>query len=407
MTAPAALLADTHLHELCGVSPDRRPGSPGNDVATGYVASELRSLGWQVDEQVFDVLDWSGSAGWVSAGRERWMVHPSPYASGAEITRPLAVARCAADLDIDLTGRIVLLLDELASEPLTPIDYPFYANAEHAAVIDRLVAGRARVVLAGTGRAPQVAGAVEPFPLIEDGRFPIATGNLTVADAEALATHAGRDVRVAMTAHRWPSHARNVVARLGAAQRRVLVVAHVDSKPGTPGAVDNASGVVVLLLLAGLLADRGLATGEDPGGLGVELLVVNGEDCYSAAGELAYLGAHEADLEAVHLVLNVDAVGYRAGGTAFSLYGLDDDSAGVVRTALTGRPRLGEGPTWFQSDHMVFAQRGRPAVAFTTDQLDAVMSEVIHTAHDTPAQVDVTLLVELAEALADLIDTLP
>ncbi|MGB9374714.1 MAG: M28 family peptidase, partial [Jiangellales bacterium] len=208
-------------------------------------------------------------------------------------------------------------------------------------------------------------------------------------------------------AHRWPSHARNVVARLGPAQQRVLVVAHVDSKPGTPGAVDNASGVVVLLLLARLLADRGLAAAEDDAGLGVELLVVNGEDCYSAAGELAYLAAHEAELEAVRLVLNVDGVGYRTGGTAFSLYGVEDDTAGVIRSSLTGRPRLGEGPSWFQSDHMVFAQRGRPAVAFTTDQLDTAMSEVIHTAHDTPAQVDVTLLVELAEALADLVDTLP
>jgi len=401
MTGPAALLADTHLHELCGVSPDRRPGSPGNDVATGYVAHELRTLGWQVEEQEFDVLDWSGTPGWVSAGRERWMVHPSPYATGAEITRPLVVARCAADLDVDLTGRIVLLLDALAAEPLTPIGYPFYSNADHAAVIERLVAGRARVVLAGTGRAPQVAGAVEPFPLIEDGRFPISTGNLTVADAQALAAHAGRDVRVATTARRWPSRARNVVGRLGR-QRRVLVVAHIDSKPGTPGAIDNASGVVVLLLLARMLADRGLG---DDAETGVELLAVNGEDCYSAAGEVAYLAAHEAELGEMLLVLNVDGVGYRVGGTAFSLYGLDDDSAGDVRATLTGRPRLSEGPPWFQSDHMVFAQRGCPAVAFTTDHLDTVMSEIIHTAHDTPAQVDVTLLVELAEALADLVDT--
>jgi aminopeptidase YwaD len=400
MTAPAALLADSYLHELCRVSPDRRPGSPGNDVATGYVAAELAGLGWQVHGQHLDVLDWSGSPGWVSAGREQWMVHPSPYATGAEVTRALVVARTAADLDAELTGRIVLLLDELAAQPLTPIDYPFYANPEHAALIDRLVQARPRVVLAGTGRAPEVAGAVEPFPLIEDGRFPIATGNLTVTDAHALAAYAGRDVRVTMAAHRWPSHARNVVARLGA-QQRVLVVAHIDSKPGTPGAVDNASGVVVLMLLARLLAERRLA--DDAGGLGVELLAVNGEDCYSAAGELAYLAAYEAELDEVLLVLNVDGVGYRAGGTAFSLYGVDDDSAALVRGVLAGRPRLAEGPSWFQSDHMVFAQRGRPAVAFTTDQLDTVMSEIVHSPHDTPAQVDVTLLVELAEALADLI----
>ena len=53
---------------------------------------------------------------------------------------------------------------------------------------------------------------------------------------------------------------------------------------GTPGALDNASGTTVLLLLAELLADY-------RGSLGVDIVAINGEDYYSAPGEIVYLSS--------------------------------------------------------------------------------------------------------------------
>jgi aminopeptidase YwaD len=404
VTQPVELIASSHLHELCSVRPDRRPGSPGNDVATGYVAADLAQSGWQVSEQTFDVLDWSGTPGTARVGREQWAVHPSPYARGAETAGPLVVARTRDEVGADLSGRVVLLLGELAGEPLTPSDYPFYSNEEHAALVSALVEARPRVVLAGTGKAPETAGAMEPFPLIEDGAFPLPTANLRVSDAEALAAHAGERVRVDVTAHRWPSHARNVIARLGNPARRVVLTAHVDSKPGTPGALDNAAGVVTLLLLAREL--RGRLADDALDAIGVEVAVLNGEDCYAAPGEQAYLAEYGDTLGDVVLAVNIDGAGYRVGATAYSLYGADEPLARTVRQALDAHPRLVEGPAWYSSDHMVFAQHGVPALALTTDQLQTVLNEVVHTSHDTPAQVDVTLLVDQARALADLVRAL-
>jgi aminopeptidase YwaD len=245
---------------------------------------------------------------------------------------------------------------------------------------------------------------MEPFPLIEDGAFGVPTANLRVSDAEALAAHAGERVRVDVTAHRWPSHARNVIARLGNPARRVVLTAHVDSKPGTPGALDNAAGVVTLLLLARELADR-----LDDGALasvGVEVAVLNGEDCYSAPGEQAYLAEYGDSLADIALAVNIDAAGYRVGATAYSLYGTDETMERTVRQVLGAHPRLVGGPAWYSSDHMVFAQRGVPALALTTDQLQTVLSDVVHSPHDTPAQIDVTLLVDQARALADLVEAL-
>lgn len=392
------MLASTHLHALCDVSPDRRLGGPGNEQAAGYVAAEMRSAGWTVTEPSLDVLDWTGSPGHVRVGKQQWLVTPSPYAKGAEVTRRLVVARTLDDLGADVRGQVVLLLDELAAEPLTPIGYPFYDNPEHATLIDRLIAARPRVVLAGTGTAPQTAGALDPFPLIEDGAFPISTGNLRRDDAHELAELAGDEVRVDMSAHRWPARARNVIARRGPASPRLVVVAHLDTKPGTPGAVDNAAGVVVLLLLA-----RALGGAVDDDDMGVELLAVNGEDCYHPAGQLAYLREHGDHLDEVALVVNIDGAGYRAADTAYSLYGVSDDLADAVRAALRDAPRIDEGPAWMQSDHMVFAQRSVPAVAFTTEKIDELLAEVAHSPHDVPAQVDVTLLTDLSKALAGLV----
>jgi aminopeptidase YwaD len=67
----------------------------------------------------------------------------------------------------------------------------------------------------------------------------------------------------------------------------MVVLAHIDAKAGSPGALDNAAGVVVLLLLAELLAGDTLPSS-------IELVAINGEDYYSNPGEQLFLGANAA-----------------------------------------------------------------------------------------------------------------
>lgn len=80
------------------------------------------------------------------------------------------------------------------------------------------------------------------------------------------------------------------------AQDRVLLIAHWDTRPKSdqaaaaadrekpvPGANDGASGVAVLLELADMLKRK-------PAGIGVDLLLVDGED-YGPTGDDMYLGA--------------------------------------------------------------------------------------------------------------------
>ena len=94
-----------------------------------------------------------------------------------------------------------------------------------------------------------------------------------------LAAFAGQAVSLEIRAQRIPATGCNVIAHKGARQDgRIVVFAHIDARMGTPGAGDNASGTIVLLLLAELLADY---IGE----MGIELVAMNGEDYFSNPGE--------------------------------------------------------------------------------------------------------------------------
>jgi len=393
-----------HLDALCSFLPDRRPGSDGNRQATAYVAEELARSGWDVSTPEFEVVDWRTNGGELQVDGRSIDVTPSPYGLGVAASGPVRILREVADLDrLDLGGSIVVLAGAIAAEPLTPKAFPFYGSDEHTAIVAALEAAAPAAVLAVTGKYPALCGALDPFPLIEDGDFTVPTGNLRPADAAPLFDSDGAVASLEIRSERWRSTAVNVNATRGLPAPRITVIAHIDSKPGTPGAVDNAAGVVVLLMLAELLGPQ--QAPDLP--IGVELLAVNGEDHYAAPGELAWLADHEAHLDDIPLVINIDGAGYRGGRSAYSTYNLDADLARHVDRSFGATATLIPGPEFYQSDHAIFAMRGRPAVAITTELVDEMLETLFHSADDTPSQVDIGLVVDAADAIANLILTYP
>lgn len=399
-----ALRAARLLETLCAVVPDRRPGSSGNDEAVALVAGAMGASGWSFEFQDFDCLDWETDGGEVRIDGATVSLTPGPYGLGVEATGPVRVLRTLQDLEqAALAGSIAVLAGDLASVPLTPKAFPFYGSDEHAEIIRLLEAGAPEAVLAVTGKYPELCGALDPFPLIEDGDFNIPVASVRPDDAGPLLDGEGEVATVEIHSRRIPSRARNVIATRGPQSPRLTVIAHIDTKPGTPGAVDNATGVVVLLLLAELLAP---ARHPDLT-IGVELLAVNGEDHYAAPGELAWLASNGDALEEVTLAINIDGAGYRKGKSAYSTYNVDGDIAEHVQRVFDTRDDFVNGPDWYQSDHAIFAMRGRPALAITTEYVQEMLGELFHSAADTPDQVDIDLVAGIAEALEELIVTWP
>lgn len=398
-------LADTaarHVAALCDVTPDRRPGSLGNRQATDYVKTILSQHGWAPTTQPFDCVDWTSEGGHLTVAGETIEIEPSPYGHPVDTGGTLRLAGSLEELsERDLTDSILVLTGRLATEQLTPRAYPFYGNEVHARILDAIEGAKPAAVIAVTDLDVGQCGAVRPFPLIEDGEFPIPTANVLPEHAPNIGERDGDAATVVIRSSRRPAVAENVIGTRGAQDHRVLVVAHVDSKPNTPGAVDNASGVAVLLLVAELLAD---ASAVPP--IGVELLAVNGEDHYAAPGEVRWLSQHENRLTDIELMINVDGAGYRSGVASYSTYNVQPDIDDHI-TAAFARASLPQGPQWYQSDHAIFAMAERPAMAVTSEPIAEIMASVFHSTADTPDQVDPTQLAATAVAIADVITSWP
>jgi aminopeptidase YwaD len=389
--------ARTHLQRLCADLPHRGVGSAYNRQATDYFAGVLDSLGWRPRTPQFECIDWTHGKASLWAGGQAYPAEPNPYSLGCDLRAPLIVADSLDALrQLNLDGKIVLLRGELTQAQLAPKDYPFYTVEEHAEIIRLLEGGGTAAVIAATGRDHQMVGNIYPFPFTEDGNFNVPSVYIKDVEGERLAGYAGQEIELNIPAERFPSRGVNVVAQKGPTKGRRAVCAHIDSKLGTPGANDNASGTAVLLLLAELLKDYS-------GQTGIELVVLNGEDHYSAAGELLYLAENQGRVDEISLAINLDDVGYVKGKNAYTFYGCPDELADHARQVFAAHPDLVEGEQWYQSDHMIFVQSGVPAMAITSDHFVEMMETITHTPQDTIEKVDEERLVKLALALRDLL----
>jgi hypothetical protein len=213
---------------------------------------------------------------------------------------------------------------------------------------------------------------VVPLPVdevIRGSRTPLALVRLlegrTNAEREAAVARYLRARGVPFTLHRFESDegsGENFAVDLGAGERVLLLAAHHDAVPGSPGANDNAAAVGLLLSLLEQLA------AAPPRKLRLRFL-------FTAAEERGYLGAryYARDIDVGELagVLSLELVGIgdsvviwdAADETPFlSTVGAALEDIGLARDA--GYHVVGRIPM-FGSDHRAFAPLGVAAYGFT------------------------------------------
>jgi aminopeptidase YwaD len=393
--------AARHLQMLCTEITTRKMGSPGNQQATSYCVQEIQSFGYRVETPAFTCMDWTSEGAELTTNAQAFEVFPSPYSLGCKVSAPLSTAATIAELQqVNCEGEVLLLYGDLAKEQLMPKNFPFYNPESHQMIIALVEEKAPAAIIAATSRNPELAGAVYPFPLFEDGDFNIPSVYTTEETGSQLAVLAGQEITLASRSQRITSTGCNVIVRINSgATDRIVVCAHIDAKMGTPGALDNAAGVVLLLLVAELLQGYN-------GKFEIELLVMNGEDYYGANGEKLYLQQNAGRLGQIALFINADAPGYQMGNTAFSFYNLSQQTLSILHPVLKLVPDVIEGEPWYQGDHMVMVMNGVPAVAITSDKFMEIESNFAHTAADTPDLVDLLKLVETALVIREMITTL-
>lgn len=360
-----------HLEALTTSSTGRPVGSAANQAAEAYIANILRQAGYDVEQQRFECVDWQLD------GVELWLgdgplpVRANPYSPPGDATASLVIAGSLNELErAELTGKIALLHGELTPSYLFPKNYPFFNVEEHQRIIQLLETGAPRAVIMVSHHSG------DPSPLIEDGDFTIPSVTVS-ADVGAVLMDAGEPVTVRVQSTSRPGYGANVIGRRAQqAREKVVLTAHFDTKPGTPGALDNAAGVAAILALAGKLAAADFSTN-------LEVVAFNGEDHYAAPGEIAYINGCGGEFGRIALLINIDGVGLKDEQSTVAFFNTDPEWTATVRTRINQNPHISETDPWPEGDHTIFAMRGIPCLALTSSGIHAIIEKIIHTPQDT------------------------
>ena len=389
-----------YLETLCGY-PDRHVGGPGNRAATAMFAKATAALGFDVSVAEFNCIDWERGDVVLSADGCSFEAFVGPYSMPVSTTALLMDASTIEELEAGrFEDSILLIHGDLAKEQLMPKNFVFYNPDGHKRVIAAIESKKPAAIIAATGHNPGSSGALYPHPLIEDADFDVPNAYMKDIEGKRLLAHVGEDVLLSFHSRRLDAYGQHVVAsKPGSEVGRVVLFGHIDSRDGTPGALDNATGTAALLALAELLADY-------EGSLGVDLVPLNGEDYYAASGQMLWVAENEGRMDEIVLGINADAAGCKGGRTAISQYGLPDSVDEAVTSAMTEREDFFDGPQWPMSDHSIFIQYGRPAIAVTSENLSWLGSEITHTEKDTLDLVDAEIVGRIGLFYKDVIDRL-
>lgn len=386
----------TLFEEIMSAFPGRPLGSAANAALLTFIQDAFADGGLEVIALPFECRFWSAGASALHVDGRIFPIFAGPFSPPFSGTGSILKIRTVDELVARETeGKILLLHDAIAAEPLMPKEFPFYYPDEHRRVIDYLEAHAPRAILAITGKDP-VSG-VNPFPLFQDGNFSIPSA-CSGEHAILAACQDGRSgsLTIASAAETRPS--RQLVGRRpGTGQDRIIICAHMDTAYGTPGAIDNTAGVAVLLELARRSA-------ELRAGCTLDLVPFNGEENYAVPGQLKYLESLRADGATVRLVINLDALGSVGSKNAFSLYNLADEPHGQVTEIVAGSAQAELGAEWYAGDHAMFAFNGTPAIAVTSSDLFGKVTNLTHTERDVPEVVDPGLLTHACDAVIEIVN---
>ena len=381
-------------HILCR---ERPTGTAVNAAINDYLEGQLECMGYTVDSLPFDCFIWQEGSSHLDIGTQRFSIRSCPFSEGFVGEGTLALAETLSDLEQkEYRESILILAGKLTEAPLMPKEYPFYYPPEHRNIIDLLEEKSPKAIVALTGRHPMCG--LDPFPLFEDGNFQIPVGYAEQSLWSDMNGFLGEKVKLVIDSQKIPARGRQLVAsqRGAKVKDKIIIGAHMDTKYQTPGALDNASGVAAMLEIA-----KRLTVAE----FSVDIVPFNGEECYAACGELAYLEYLKERGETVRLMLNIDSPCYKGVPAAVSFYNLAAKDRDLAALALAEYPSVVEGEPWFAGDHAAFAFSGTPCIAVTTKDLDRALA-LTHTQQDTLENVSQDDIVPVAEAVISIIDSL-
>ena len=400
--------AMAHVRHLCVDIGHRPTGSPGNQAAADYIESVFQNAGLAVERQSFPCMGWDHEETVLElAGRRleataNWRSLPCDVTGATVPAGTLAVLAQA-----DLAGRIAVLYGELTQGELSNRANTVYYPKQHRRINDLLDQKRPAAVITVTPTVQAIRH------VIKDPDMDIPSATVSPEVGLELLRHADEPVRLRIAARRSAGQSCNVLGtRPGTRPERIVICAHYDTVWGSPGAIDNASGVGVMLALAQILASRELPVGLEFVAFSAEEFGGQGARAYLQPYGLAeipyrwgeWVGERSEAWKPILAAVNADGVGLELGANTVTTIAASKAFVGLVNAIKREKyPGVVQVDPWPASDHYTFYSHGVPSMALSF--LGGV-SDVIHQPTDTIKWLGPARLAEVVSLIADVVDSL-
>lgn len=379
-----------HLERLCVEIGPRPIGSKGNQAAASYIQSAFEACGLEVELQEFSCPAWEERETHLDLDGEDLNVVANAFSLPCDVTAPTVAVGTVVELEAcELSDRIGLLYGELTKGTGFGARSAVYFPEQHQEIIRLLEEKKPAALITIHSKT----GSLER--LIRDPDFAIPSATVPAEVGLTLLRHSGRSLRLMIDSHGAPGHFCNVVVtKTGDRSERIALLAHFDTMHNSPGAVDNGSGVAVLLTLARSFAQRDLP-------VGLEWIVVNGEE-NGGLGDAAYLRQREDTLEQILAVINIDGVGQQVGANTITVMGASQSFQDQIRRVHQRYPGVVWADPWYESDHSAFLWRGVPCVPLSS----VGVANITHLPADTIEWISPAKLSEVVSLVADVVERL-
>lgn len=394
MTEPIAFIKQV-LEELCVRIGDRPVGSRNNQHAQEFIGGAFHQHGCEVEYQNFPCIDWRGESISLHVDGRSIPASISPYSLPCNVNAEVVTLANIQELEMrDIHGKIAVLHDELTREAIMPKNFRFWNPEEHQTIIRLLEEKKPAAIVTVSFSEEQ------PTPIFEDGDFDIPSAVIAKNHAVGM-LNTGSTITLTIVSERRPSTGANVIARKPGkvGGKKVVLTAHMDTKPGTPGALDNASGIASLLTLSLLIQSQTF-------GFDLEFVAFNGEDHYSSVGEVHYLGKYQVEFPNIILNINCDGVGLKDSPIGISCMECAEPIPSLCEETRKPFDRIEWIEPWVQGDHMLFAMNQVPALTLTSSNIFPLVDTIIHTQDDTPLLLDPDSILQSAHFLEQFLNKL-
>lgn len=381
------------------ITKERPVGTAANDEILDFLEEQFKNMNYSIQSLPFDCVVWEKGKSTLTLDNCKFDLEPSPFSEPFNGSGKLCNVKTLEELEaINCEGDILILSGKITETPLQPKNYPFYYPDEHKHLISLLEEKHPKAIIAATGKNP--LSGQNPFPLFEDGNFLIPSCNInnkTLSQIEAM-LHSDSVSHLTINSNKAPASSRQIIASQKAEKPagKVVICAHMDTKYNTPGALDNASGVAVLLKVAELLKETKC---------NIDIVSFNSEEYFGACGELEYLKQIDSQRDNIELMINIDSPCHKGSQTAISFYNLHESISQITNSIMDRSQAIIKGQEWYAGDHAPFVFRGIPCLAVSSSDLFSGALEYTHTSKDTLDTVDFEMVNLTAQCLAEVVLT--